>query len=122
VERAGEALLAGPRGTEEQRRDMRRCKLLHRPADLEHFRAGRNDSRERHVFLAPLQATVLDFQFVDVLRAIDQKSEKFRVRRLLVEVVSAAGHCLDGVRAVVVACDDDDLGFRREGENLREGS
>jgi hypothetical protein len=49
VHGAGEALLAGARGAEEQGRDVRRGDLLHRAADLQHLRADGDDVVQGHV-------------------------------------------------------------------------
>jgi hypothetical protein len=72
------------------------------------------------MFRGALQGLVLALELVDVLGPVDEQREQFRVGGLLVEVIGAAGDGLHGVGAVVVAGDHDDLGLRRQGQDLAE--
>ena len=73
---------------------------------------------ERRGELRLAQLPVLLFERVDVERAADQQPQHVGVDRLLVEIVGAERDGAHGVVAVVVAGDDDDLGLRREAQDL----
>ena len=65
-----------------------------------------------------LQPPVLPLQIVQAERAIDRQREELGLERLREEIVRAAADRAHGVGAVVLSGQHDDLGVRRELEDL----
>ena len=118
MQRFHENLFTGTAFTENQRRDIRGRQFLHRAADLQHLRAGSDESLQRGLALPGLQATVFLLDPVQPRTTPDGDAEQVRIDRLFVEIIGT--HCdrAHRIGAVVVAGDHDDLGIRRQGQHL----
>ena len=68
--------------------------------------------------LASTQAPVFGFQLIDPARPIDDQRQNCRVDRLGAEVIRAEPDGAHRVFLLILAADDDDLGIRRDFENL----
>ena len=120
VDCAGNQFLARATLAEDQHRGVRWRDLLHHPAQPEHARVGGDHALKGRAGLALAQDPVLLLQRADLERPVDDQPQYVDVERLLVEVVGAQAYRLHGVVAVGITGDHDDLGARRQAQDLAE--
>ncbi len=116
---AGQDFLAGAALAEQHRRDIRRRHPFDQTAHLEHPSVPRDETGQRAALL-DLEAPVVLLQVVEPQRTIEGQGQQFGLEGLGEEVVGAHAHRPDGVLAIVLAGEHDDLGVGRKGEDLAE--
>ncbi len=115
------SFLAGAALAQQQHGGVGRRHLLDGAADLDHRLADRDDALERHQPLALHQRAVLFLEAVDLEGALHEQAQHVGVHGLLVEIVGAHAHGLDGVLLVELAGDHDDLGAGGQPQDLEQG-
>ena len=80
---------------------------------LHHLRTASQDAFERRMRRRFLQAHIFVFQLVETVGTIDDKTQQVGVDRLVEEIIGAQADRVQGVLAVAVAGNDDDLGGGR---------
>jgi hypothetical protein len=118
VDAARQHFLAGAGLAQQQHGGVGRGDFFHGAADLQHGFAAGQQALQRGMALACGQLAVFGFERLDVQGALDHQFEDVGLERLLEEIVGAEADRLDRVAAVEVAGDDDDLGQRRQREDL----
>jgi hypothetical protein len=117
---ARQQFLAGAAFTEQQHRRVGDRHLLDRAAHAQQLRVARDQAGQHIRLLHRLQAFVLLLQFMKAVGALDRQAEHLDLEGLGKEVVGAEGDRAQRVGAVVLAGEHDDLGVRRQRQDLFE--
>ena len=118
MHRAGEQFLAGAAGAQQHDRDIGGGDALDGLGDLEHFGRAADHRAEHRRVAAGLEPAVFGLDVVEVEGARDDQAEFVDVDRLAVEIIGAAGDCLQRAFARAVARGDDDLGVGLEAQHF----
>ena len=115
---AGQQLLAGAALAQQQDADIRRRHPLHHAAHLGHLGADGDHAFQGRYACLQGQAAIFGLQILEVEGARDDQAQDVGIHGLLIEVVGTHGDRFDGVVAVVVAGNDNNLGFGSQGQDL----
>ncbi len=111
-------LLAGAGFTQQQYGGVGGRDFFHGTADLQHGLAAGDQPLQGRAALFGGEHPVLDFQCMDMQGTGDHQGQHVRVEGFLEKVVGTEMDCFHCIAAIEVAGDDDDLGRRREREDL----